>query len=84
MVQHEKSSCQKDSLPAVGHDASGFVFSFGLQAAAANDSVVLTLVSNSDINPLIRFYAMKENGFDKGDSFKVEFEREGRHQADAR
>ena len=49
-------------------------FSFGLQAAAANDSVVLTLVSNSDINPLIRFYAMKENGFDKGGPFKVEFE----------
>ena len=48
--------------------------SFGLQAAAANDSVVLTLVSNSDINPLIRFYAMKENGFDKGGPFKVEFE----------
>ncbi len=49
-------------------------FSFGLQAAAANDTVVLTIVSNSDVNPLIRFYAMKENGFDKGGPFKVEFE----------
>lgn len=49
-------------------------FSFGLQAAAANDTVVLTIVSNNSYNPLIRFYAMKENGFDKGGPFKVEFE----------
>ena len=46
----------------------------GLTAMAADDDVVLTMTSNSDINPKFRFYAAKENGFDKGGPFKVELE----------
>lgn len=46
----------------------------GLTVMAADDDVVLTMTSNNDVNPKFRFYAAKENGFDKGGPFKVELE----------
>ena len=63
MNRYEKA---KRVLPFFWRSFSGVPVILRPACPAANDSVVLTIISNSDINPVIRFYAMKENGFDKG------------------